>query len=76
MSAFDAGPALGAVSGGHLDGRQPSNSTCMRSKSRASRLQRTSRTTRSSSMGEVILRFGDEVGFEVVLILIMRSWRV
>ena len=48
----------------------------MRSKSRASRLQSTSRTTRSSSRGEVILRFGDEVGFEVVLILSMRSWRV
>ena len=48
----------------------------MRSKSRASRLQSTSRTTRSSSRGEVILRFGDEVGFEVVLILIMCSWRV
>ena len=48
----------------------------MRSKSRASRLQRTSRTTRSSSMGEVILRFGDEVAFAVVLIIIIRRWRV
>ena len=45
----------------------------MRSKSRASRLQSTSRTTRSSSRGEVILRFGDEVGFEFVLILILNT---
>ena len=45
----------------------------MRSKSRASRLQSTSRTTRSRSRGEGILRFGDEVGFELVLVLILNS---
>ena len=52
------------------------SSACSRSKSRVSSPRSTSSTSRSSSRVEVILRVVEEVGFEVVLIILICSWRV
>ena len=52
------------------------SSACSRSKSRVSSSRSTSSTSRSSSGVEVVQRVVEEVGFEVVLIILICSWCV